>query len=197
MTYASGERSFDPDSLGASRQVAGKHHAINLLRFPLAVRHRRGGNGYLQICLGGGPPRETDGPVFFAQRGSYVEVSMQAVLLAPCRMCLCPESHSLIQAVYENMDLKKKIFATLDKVCKPGMILHFELSVHGVQLEQLDSETWRRCSMSLLSGSQSTMRHRQHFGLQHKLPQHRRDCKCHQETAGPEQKLPAHIRLCT
>ena len=25
-----------------------------------------------------------------------------------------------LQAVYENMDLKKKIFATLDQVCKPG-----------------------------------------------------------------------------
>jgi len=47
----------------------------------------------------------------------------------------------VVEAVYENMDLKKKIFATLDKVCKPGCILASNTSF--LNIDEIASATSR------------------------------------------------------
>ncbi|MBN1664597.1 MAG: enoyl-CoA hydratase/isomerase family protein [Deltaproteobacteria bacterium] len=47
----------------------------------------------------------------------------------------------VIEAVYENMDLKKEIFAKLDKICKPGAILGSNTS--GLNINEIASATSR------------------------------------------------------
>ncbi|CAE7191067.1 ehhadh [Symbiodinium pilosum] len=47
----------------------------------------------------------------------------------------------VVEAVYENMDLKKKIFATLDQVCKPGSILASNTSY--LNIDEIASATKR------------------------------------------------------
>ena len=47
----------------------------------------------------------------------------------------------VIEAVYENMDLKKEIFAKLDKICKPGAILASNTS--GLNINEIASATKR------------------------------------------------------
>jgi len=47
----------------------------------------------------------------------------------------------VIEAVYENMDLKKEIFAKLDKICKPGAILGSNTS--GLNIDEIASATKR------------------------------------------------------
>ncbi len=47
----------------------------------------------------------------------------------------------VIEAVYENMDLKKEIFAKLDKICKPGAVLASNTS--ALNIDQIASATKR------------------------------------------------------
>jgi 3-hydroxyacyl-CoA dehydrogenase len=47
----------------------------------------------------------------------------------------------VIEAVYENMDLKKETFAKLDKICKPGAILASNTS--GLNIDEIASATKR------------------------------------------------------
>jgi len=47
----------------------------------------------------------------------------------------------IVEAVFENMDLKKKIFATLDQVCKPGCVLASNTSY--LNIDQIAAATKR------------------------------------------------------
>mmetsp|Transcript_25748 Transcript_25748/g.59546 ORF Transcript_25748/g.59546 Transcript_25748/m.59546 type:complete len:712 (+) Transcript_25748:95-2230(+) len=47
----------------------------------------------------------------------------------------------VVEAVFENMDLKKKIFASLDSVCKPGCVLASNTS--GLNIDEIASATKR------------------------------------------------------
>jgi len=47
----------------------------------------------------------------------------------------------VIEAVYENMDIKKDIFAKLDKICKPGAVLGSNTS--GLNINEIASATSR------------------------------------------------------
>eukprot|EP00913_Durusdinium_trenchii_P005741 g5355.t1 len=51
------------------------------------------------------------------------------------------ECDIVVEAVFENMDLKKKLFAQLDAVCKPGCVLASNTS--GLDIDQIASATQR------------------------------------------------------
>jgi len=51
------------------------------------------------------------------------------------------DSDIVVEAVFENMDLKKKIFASFDKVCKPGCVLSSNTS--RLNIDEIASATQR------------------------------------------------------
>ena len=54
--------------------------------------------------------------------GAEVDERM-ALLKSTCDYADLSEMDLVIEAVFENMEVKKKVFAALDEVCKPGAIL--------------------------------------------------------------------------
>ncbi|MDP7174514.1 MAG: 3-hydroxyacyl-CoA dehydrogenase NAD-binding domain-containing protein, partial [Alphaproteobacteria bacterium] len=60
------------------------------------------------------------------KRGRLTEASMDSCLgliKAATDIAEIKDADIVIEAVFEDMDLKKEIFAKLDEVCKPGAIL--------------------------------------------------------------------------
>lgn len=61
-----------------------------------------------------------------AKKGKLTEQQVEermALLNATTEYADIADVDLVIEAVFENMDIKKKVFATLDEVCKPGAIL--------------------------------------------------------------------------
>jgi 3-hydroxyacyl-CoA dehydrogenase len=57
----------------------------------------------------------------------------------------------VIEAVFENMDVKKQVFKTLDEVCKPGAILASNTSYLNLDRSPTSRSarrTWWACTSS-------------------------------------------------
>lgn len=69
------------------------------------------------------------------KRGKLTEVEVEqcmALLTSTCDYSDLADMDLVIEAVFENMDVKKKVFTALDKVCKPGAILATNTSTLNV-----------------------------------------------------------------
>ncbi|MFT4997765.1 MAG: 3-hydroxyacyl-CoA dehydrogenase, partial [Flavobacteriales bacterium] len=69
------------------------------------------------------------------KRGKLTEVEVEqcmALLTSTCDYSDLADMDLVIEAVFENMDVKKKVFTALDEVCKPGAILATNTSTLNV-----------------------------------------------------------------
>ncbi|CAK9065984.1 unnamed protein product [Durusdinium trenchii] len=78
------------------------------------------------------------------ERKSKSQAQVETILskIHPCSNYeALSECDIVVEAVFENMDLKKKLFAQLDAVCKPGCVLASNTS--GLDIDQIASATQR------------------------------------------------------
>lgn len=78
------------------------------------------------------------------ERGSKSQVQVDEILgkISPAMTYdALSDCDIVVEAVFENMDLKKKIFRQLDEVCKPGCVLASNTS--GLNIDEIASATER------------------------------------------------------
>jgi len=79
-----------------------------------------------------------------AKKGRITDAQIEErmnLLKSTCDYSDLGDTDLVIEAVFENMDIKKKVFTTLDEVCKPGAILASNTST--LDLDEIASATSR------------------------------------------------------